>query len=102
MKFGLSKEQFLLLETLVLTPLKEQSAEVYVFGSRARGDHHPFSDLDLLYKEDSNNPLSASALASIKEDLENSNLPIKIDIVNDKNLAKSYRPSVEKDLIKIS
>lgn len=79
---------------LALTPLFDQGATIYVFGSRARGDHKKFSDLDLLIDGDR---LARSDIAAAKEALENSNLPIKVDLVWKKDLADSYRTSVEKD-----
>jgi predicted nucleotidyltransferase len=33
---------------VVVKPLLALGAEVFVFGSRARGDSQPFSDLDLM------------------------------------------------------
>lgn len=101
MKFGLSQTQFAVLENLVLNPLKNEGAEVFVFGSRARNTHHPFSDIDLLYKEAPTKPIALSKIAKIMEEIENSNLTIKVDLVNNASLAASYRESVERDMIRI-
>lgn len=101
MKFSLSPSQFQILEHLAIAPLREAHAKIYVFGSRSRGDHHLFSDLDLLIKESNTHPLSDTLLSKIREDLEESNLTIKVDLVNDKYLSSVYRPFVEKDLVEI-
>lgn len=101
MKFGLTDEQYKILETILIKPLQSRQAELFVFGSRARGNHHPYSDIDIMYKENPESSISDSFVGQIKENLENSNLPIKVDLVSDKDLAKSYRDSVEKDLKKI-
>lgn len=98
--FGLSENDHKLLLSLVINPLKERGARVFIFGSRARGNHHPFSDIDILYIEGSN-AISDIDIAKIKEDIEDSNITIKVDLVNSKSLASSYRPSVEKDQIEI-
>lgn len=37
MKWGMTDEQFLLLNNLVITPLKKLGADVYIFGSRLSG-----------------------------------------------------------------
>jgi predicted nucleotidyltransferase len=74
--FGLTLDQFEILKTLVLKPLKERKAKVFVFGSRARGTHHVFSDIDILFEENLNNPISLVELSLIKENIENSNLTI--------------------------
>ena len=101
MTFGLTQAQYQILEELLIKPLQRNKAEVYVFGSRARGTQHPFSDIDILYKEGNGNEVAESEIGQIKEALEESKLPIKVDLVNDKYLAASYRPSVENDRILI-
>ena len=92
MKFGMSQNQFKLLETLVIRPLKSQGAKVYIFGSRAKGKHHPYSDVDLLY--DLSEPLPPGFLPKIKEDIEESNFPFAVDLVAKSELSKSYEDSV--------
>jgi predicted nucleotidyltransferase len=101
MKFGLSDSQFKILEDLLINPLKSKNAKLYIFGSRARGDNHPFSDIDVLFVEDQNNLIDLAYISNLSENLENSNLAIKVDLVNSKNLAATYLPSVEKDKILI-
>ncbi len=101
MKFGLSDNQYLILEELVIRPLLSKKARVFVFGSRARKTNHAFSDIDILIKETPEQPIESFFLAKIKEDIENSNLVIKVDLVRDQELAHSYRPFVEKDLIEV-
>lgn len=99
MKFGLSDIQYEILKRFVIDPLKANKAQVYIFGSRARGQHHPFSDIDLLYVESPNQSIPLSEIAKMTEDVENSNLTIKVGLVNAASLAKSYRESVEQDKI---
>lgn len=99
MKFGLEERHWRMIEDLVLNELRARGARIWVFGSRARGDHQPFSDLDLLYEADG--PLPFSVTGQISERLENSNLPIKVDLVAWSDLAESYRPSVLKDRVSI-
>lgn len=92
MKFGMSDEQFETLNRLVIKPLKNQGAEVFIFGSRVSGKHHPYSDVDLLYK--SIRPLPPGLLAEIKEAIEESRFPFTVDLVAEDELASSYRASV--------
>jgi predicted nucleotidyltransferase len=101
MRFGLSDEQYEILKQKLLSPLQKQGVQIFVFGSRARGNHHPYSDIDLLYKENPAQPLETGFLAGLRDDIENSGLAIKVDLVCSTELAKSYRASVEKDLIEI-
>ena len=101
MKFGLSEQQFEILNKILIQPLKKKNAKVYVFGSRARGKHHPFSDVDILFEESSDILISDMELSRIKEALEDSRLSVKVDVVNSKNLAKSFVETVTKEKIEI-
>lgn len=96
MKFGLTDIELAYLHKAVITPLKRLGAKVYIFGSRARGNHRRFSDVDILV--DSPADLS-SAIGPIVEEIEESNFPYKIDLVEDHSIADSYRSSIYRDRI---
>lgn len=96
MKFGLSENEFNLLKKLALDPLKQSGAKVWVFGSRSRGDHKKFSDIDLLFDFMDVAP-PKGLLFEIKDSLENSNLSYKVDLVNKKEIAQSYYDNIQKD-----
>ena len=53
--------------------------EVRVFGSRATGGNRPFSDLDIAICGDL--PLEEATLFDLREALEESDLPINVDVV---------------------
>jgi predicted nucleotidyltransferase len=99
MRWGLEPLDLQLLERLLFEPLKARGARVWIFGSRARGDQKKFSDLDVLFEE--SNPISLVELSKIREELEESELPIKVDLVAVKDLAESYRASVMKDRVEV-
>jgi predicted nucleotidyltransferase len=101
MKFGLNDTHFKIVDALLFAPLKRNNIKVYVFGSRARGKHHPFSDLDVLYVLPKNINLNLSLISSLKEKLENSNLPIKIDLVSLDDLVDSYKSQVLSEMIEV-
>jgi predicted nucleotidyltransferase len=94
--FGLEPKHWTIVKTIAIAPLEAQSCEVWVFGSRARNDHKTFSDLDLLVVGNPNPRL----ISQIREDLEESLLPIRVDLVLDSELAESYRASVFKDRVR--
>jgi len=98
MKFGLTREQYQYIQETVVYPLRTQRATVWVFGSRARGDQNEFSDLDLMVE--SNEDVSSS-VGKIQEVLEEGNFPYKVDIVQSKDFAESYRESFERDKIEL-
>ena len=99
MRFGLSDSQCAFIIEHVVEPLERLGARVWCFGSRARGDYRPSSDLDLLVE--SSEDLRAK-LFEISEGLVESNFPYKVDLVEEKNLAKSYRAQVERERVLFS
>lgn len=101
MKFGLKDSEFKILTNLAILPLKNNGAQtVWIFGSRARGDQKPFSDIDILYSLSKDKKLPEGLLFKIRDSLEESRLPFKV-IVSDSELAESYREHVNKDKIKL-
>lgn len=63
--------------------------EVRVFGSRATGTAKPHSDLDLLVMGD--DPIPAAAAAELRADLEDSDLPFRVDVVEWRDLPVDWR-----------
>lgn len=96
-RFGLSKEHYGLIDELLFIPLREAGCDVAVFGSRARGDHREFSDLDVLVEGE----VEAAVLARIRTELEESLLPIRVDIIPARELADTYRDSVQRELVRV-
>lgn len=99
MKFGLKDANWSVVTQLAIHPLRKLGAKVYVFGSRARGDSKELSDLDLLYETDE--PIALSQIAQIKFDLEESDLPIKVDIVDVRDLPSSFLSDVMKERVAV-
>lgn len=100
MKFGLQEKDYLLLVKLVKTPLNTAGETLWCYGSRARGDHSPFSDLDLMIEPGSaHKPQLQSLIGKISEQLTQSNLPIKIDLVLFSEFAESYKNKYQTEKI---
>jgi predicted nucleotidyltransferase len=99
MKFGLSEKSWQILDQVLIQPLKKLDVQLWIFGSRARGDHQPFSDIDILFV--ATQPIPNATLFLIKSNIEESRLPIKVDLVNASDLAESYRTTVETEKIQI-
>jgi predicted nucleotidyltransferase len=94
-KLGLEPRHLELIKKLVIEPLSAHGCKVWAFGSRARGDYREFSDLDLLISGACNDAL----ISRIKESLEESTLPIQVDLVRETELADSYREGVFRDRV---
>lgn len=97
-RFGVSQPHWELITRLLLDPIKKAGGSVSVFGSRARGDYRPFSDLDLLVE----GPIPRSLLSSISESLEESTLPLRVDLVFEPDLAEAYRAAVLRERVSLS
>lgn len=94
MKFGLTQEEWNLININLVQPIIAQGATVYCYGSRARGDYKKFSDLDLMVEGSTTNTLN---LPTLHEKIQNSNFPYKVDLVHYSEFADAYKPSYEKD-----
>jgi len=99
MKFGLTPEQYQFLLKHVIRPLETTGATIWCYGSRARGDHHQFSDIDLMVENEKN---PEKELSQINEFLENSNFPYKVDLVWYGHFADSYKKNYKTDKRKFS
>lgn len=102
--FGLSEQQMTFLWKCFSGVQPEMPAEkvrssIWIFGSRARGDFKPYSDIDLLIDPDDDWPNSKILL--IKERLEESSFPFKVDLVKISELADTHRASVLQDRLSV-
>ena len=80
---------------LVRTILRQhlpQSAKVWAFGSRARGDNREASDLDLAI--DLGRALTLGEMAALCAGFEESTLPYKVDIVDMHQISAAFREIV--------
>ena len=97
----MNQTQYQILNSTVIGPLKEAGAKVWIFGSRARGDHRKFSDVDLLYEFPEGLSPPKGFIFDIKSELEESRFHFKLDLVDVKELASSYRDNVLGDRLEL-
>lgn len=76
----------------ILTSLVPK-ARVVVFGSRANGTAKKTSDLDLAI--DNGKPLGLSLLGELKHAFSESNLPIRVDVVDLHAISKEFKMVIE-------
>lgn len=72
-------------------------AKIYLYGSRARGDHQESSDIDLAI--DSHTKLSFTKLGEARSILEASQIPHRVDIVDYNSASERLRPLIDQDKI---
>jgi predicted nucleotidyltransferase len=72
---------------------------VYVFGSRATGKARRRSDLDLAVGGDE--PLTLRQRALLNDDFDESDLPIRVDVVDLNAISPEFRSRIERDFIPI-
>ncbi|MBI4081169.1 MAG: nucleotidyltransferase domain-containing protein [Candidatus Lambdaproteobacteria bacterium] len=73
--------------------------DVWVFGSRAKHQAKPYSDLDLVMAGDG--PLPLATLAALAAELEDSALPFKVDVVDWATLSPSFRETIRSTSVRV-
>lgn len=73
-------------------------AEIWAYGSRINGKAHEGSDLDLIVKS-FNNP--DKDLFELKELLNDSDIPILVDVHEYEHMPETFQKEIEKDYIVI-
>ena len=69
----------------------------YAFGSRARGNPKPLSDLDLCFFDN----IPTNILSHLDEDFEESDLPFKVDVIDWNMCDENFRAKITPDLVLI-
>lgn len=84
-----------LLENMVKDAFKDSEVNIVLFGSRARGDHLKTSDIDIgiLFRDKTNK----KKLILLREKVENSNIPYKVDVVDLSQTSREFREKALKE-----
>ncbi len=77
------------LKNFVLAELRQQSAKVILFGSRARGNASPRSDVDIGILPEKK--LALGSIGELKEKIENLNIPYSVDLVDLSEAGPDFR-----------
>ena len=84
------------LKKIVLDELKSQNIKIFMFGSRARRDNYIGSDVDIGLIPESK--IDSSKISLLKEKIDNSNIPYKVQIVNFKEVSERFKNEAMKDI----
>lgn len=82
-----------------LLALHVPKAEVWAYGSRVTGHAHQGSDLDIVLRNTKNLELAQSDWCELKEALQQSTLPILVDVHDWALLPKSFHSNIELDYV---
>lgn len=93
---GISENQLTKIQGILNSILKNKLTwKVSVFGSRAKGNYKKYSDLDLWLE--TTPEITPTELSTLSEAFEESDLPIKVDLVIPTTVIAEYRSSILKD-----
>ena len=73
--------------------------DVWAFGSRAKGTAKPFSDLDLAII--TNEPMPLGVHAALVDEFSESDLPLKVDVVDWASTSDVFREVIKRDKVVI-
>ncbi|MFZ5594785.1 MAG: nucleotidyltransferase family protein [Pseudomonadota bacterium] len=71
-------------------------AEVWAYGSRVSGGGHEASDLDLVLRNPQNLSEETRSLAELKEAFSESNLPIRVDVLDWARIPPGFHREIER------
>jgi len=74
-------------------------AEVWAYGSRVTGDGHEASDLDLVVRHPLHLEMECSGLPDLKEAFVESDLPIRVEVLDWARIPADFQREVEKQYV---
>ena len=96
--FGLKQEHIDFLKNTFKNYIKDESAKIYIFGSRAKGNYKKFSDVDIAVDCQS---FDDDLRAKIQLAFENSLFPYEVDIVDLNNIKKSFMDLIKDSMVEL-
>ena len=97
MNFGLGKDDIQKIKSEIFNHIGSTSnPKIYIYGSRVKGNHREFSDIDLLLEADS---YDEEALSQI--DFTELDIPYKVDFVLSKDLFEGYRSEINSHRVEL-
>ena len=82
--------------------LKAPGIEVWAYGSRVNGTSYDASDLDLALRSADLTPVSVSLLSELIDAIDESDLPVIVDLHDWSELPDSYREEVERGCVALT
>jgi len=86
---------------IVFTLVAGRDITVYLYGSRASGKARSFSDIDIAL-DAGGDAIDDGLLAEIREQLEESNIPYTVDVVDLARTSQTFRDKIRREGIRWS
>lgn len=91
----LDPENLAILKELLTEYLPD--CEIRVFGSRIHGTTKPYSDIDIALK--CAEPIDRGTMSRLKEALQESTLPIRVDVLDWESISEEFRGVIEEGYV---
>ena len=90
-KIQIEDADFIILKEVLL----KYTYKFYAYGSRVSGEAKKYSDLDIYCKE------KMKEIIELKMDLEDSNITIKVDVLDVDSCTSEFREIIKEELVEI-
>lgn len=77
---------------------KKYDVAIYLVGSRAKGEYRRHSDIDIAIEP--RQELPEGLIANLREQIEESTIPYKVDIINLRTTSDEFRKQILKGAVK--
>ncbi len=94
------EESFKFIRETVYKHLPEEEYETFIYGSRADGTAQKWSDIDVGIRG-KRGEISGVLLEDIREELEKSDIPYKVEVVDFAKVANSFRDFALKEVVEL-
>ena len=84
----------------ILRSALPEDANVYIYGSRAKGKARPYSDVDLAF-DNGGQAMPDEVMSDLRIKFEFSSLPYKVDVTDLNTISDSFRSAIQNDLIEV-
>lgn len=98
-RLQLSPRHLSMLQALLSQQVSE--AEVWAYGSRVSGGAHEGSDLDIVLRNPSNLKAEVPNWMDVREAIQESDLPMLVDVHDWAHLPSDFRRHIERDYVEI-
>lgn len=98
--FGLETKYLEFLKTTLRNRFCDENIKFYIFGSRAKGTHKEYSDIDIAI-DNQGEKISTDILLSAISEFENSTFPYEVDIIDLNSIEENFKLLITPDLIEL-